>query len=130
MAYTLGAPKRITDEESGITFHVTSEWVRVRKIERQTREVLTKVIRAERLPEGPDRETAILEAQNEHEASEEKWLELVVGWEGVVDVGGEAVPFSAEALRQLDTPILQDLLQRLYERGKQVAEERDRKNAQ
>ena len=129
MAYTLGAPKRIKDEESGIVFLVGSSWSTVRAIQQKTRDVLSRIIEAERMPESAERELAILAAQNEHEEAQQEWLGLIVGWDGVVDAEGEPVPFTAEVLRELDVSIVQDVLQRLNERGKQQAEARDRKNA-
>lgn len=128
MAYQLGGPKRIEDEGSGIVFHVAAPWGLVSEIDRKSREVLTDLLKVERIADDVDRAVAEVDAQQRHHEVQELYLGLIQGWEGVVDEDGEPVPYSREALEQLDVAILEDVLKRLRERGQQRARERESKN--
>jgi len=121
MTYVLGKPKAI--EVCGITFHVQVPWGIYTDWDYRARQLWQEAANID-----PDEDPAVsadkqMEIQDKNRRLNEEALAFIVGWEGVVDDSGNEVPFSREALEQLDVAVVQQLLSHLTDIGQQIMSE-------
>lgn len=120
MSYVLGAPKRV--EIGGITWIVNTPAGAFSAWEDTSREVIARLEEAQALTDPVERGKMLRELGEVQRRQETAAFNFVVGWEGVTDLAGNPIPFSQEALQQVDTGVLRLLGLALAAEGEQVLE--------
>ncbi len=126
MSYILGAAKII--EVGGIQFEVKTPWYVFNAWKQSADRFLARAAEVYRalIAEGGEpseaSRAALVELDQQEAALIDDALAFVVGWQGVKDEAGAEVPFSQNALRQIDWAVIKDLYGHLSDHGQQVAE--------